>query len=49
MTKIVAAIRGKNDLRIKDARMMTSFTHTGINESLNSHHNKYFNKDIFFG
>jgi len=47
--KLVMAIRGKRDLRLKDLQMMTSFTHTGINESLNSHHNKYFTKEIHFG
>jgi hypothetical protein len=47
--KLVLAIRGKGDMRIKDVKMMTSFAHTGVNESLNAHHNKYFTKEVHFG
>ena len=47
--KIVAALRGKKDCRIKDISMMTEFNHTGVNEQLNNLHNVYLPKNCFFG
>jgi hypothetical protein len=44
MRKLVGAIRGKNDCRLKDLDMMTEFQHTSTNESINALHNVYLSK-----
>lgn len=49
MKKLVAAIRGNKDCRLKDLEFMTEFQHTGINENINSLHNVYFPKSCSFG
>jgi hypothetical protein len=49
MRKLVAAIRGKGDSRLKDLDLMTEFQHTGVNENINSLHNKYLPKSCAFG
>jgi hypothetical protein len=36
MKKLIGAIRGKKDCRLKDLPMMTEFQHTSINESINA-------------
>jgi hypothetical protein len=40
--KVENAIRGRDNCRLNDLRMMTHFQHTGKNEELNSLHNKVF-------
>ena len=42
MEKVENAIRGRDNCRLNDLRMMTHFQHTGKNEELNSLHNKVF-------
>jgi solute carrier family 8 (sodium/calcium exchanger) len=49
MRKLVTAIRGKGDSRLKDLDLMTEFQHTGTNENINSLHNKYLPKSCAFG
>jgi hypothetical protein len=49
MRKLVVAIRGKGDSRLKDLALMTEFQHTGTNENINSLHNKYLPKSCAFG
>jgi hypothetical protein len=46
--KIEKAIRGHKDMRLKDISMMTEYSHTGVNESLNNLHNLYMPKSCFF-
>jgi hypothetical protein len=36
MKKLIGAIRGKKDCRLKDLPMMTEFQHTSINENINA-------------
>ena len=47
--KIVMALRGHKDSRLKDLEMMTTFQHTSTNESINALHNVYFPKSTSFG
>jgi hypothetical protein len=47
--KIVLALRGHKDSRLKDLEMMTTFQHTSENESINALHNVYFPKSTSFG
>jgi hypothetical protein len=47
--KVVQAIRGNNDCRLKDLELMTEFQHTGVNEQINNLHNVYLPKSTFFG
>jgi hypothetical protein len=49
MKKLVLAIRGKKDCRLKDLEMMTEFHHTGTNEQINNLHNCYLPKSCSFG
>jgi hypothetical protein len=49
MKKLVAAIRGIKDCRLKDLALMTEFQHTGTNENINSLHNVYLPKSCSFG
>jgi hypothetical protein len=49
MKKLVTALRGKNNCRLKDLEFMTEFQHTGTNESINSLHNVYLPKSCSFG
>jgi hypothetical protein len=49
MKKLIMAIRGHKDSRLRDLEMMTEFQHTGVNESLNALHNVYFTKSTSFG
>jgi hypothetical protein len=49
MKKLVLAIRGINDSRLKDIEMMTEFQHTGSNEQINNLHNLYLPKSCSFG
>jgi solute carrier family 8 (sodium/calcium exchanger) len=49
MRKLVLAIRGPKDCRLKDLEFMTEFQHTGINEQINSLHNVYLPKSCSFG
>jgi hypothetical protein len=48
MKKLVAAIRGRKDCRLKDLEMMTEFQHTSTNENINARHNVYFPKSYAF-
>jgi hypothetical protein len=48
MKKLVSALRGKNDSRIKDIDMMTENQHTSRNESLNAEHNVHFSKSYAY-
>jgi solute carrier family 8 (sodium/calcium exchanger) len=48
MKKLVLALRGPKDCRFKDLDYMTEFQHTGTNENINSLHNKYLSKRIYF-
>ena len=47
--KLVQALRGYNDSRLKDLRHMTEFQHTSRNEQLNNVHNIYLPKHTYFG
>ncbi len=47
--KVLMAIRGPKDCRLKDLPFMTEFQHTGINEQINSLHNVYLPKSCSFG
>jgi hypothetical protein len=49
MKKLVLAIRGNKDCRLKDLALMTEFQHTGTNEQLNNLHNVYLPKSCSFG
>lgn len=49
LRKLVMAIRGPKDCRLKDLTFMTEFQHTGINEQINSLHNVYLPKSCSFG
>jgi hypothetical protein len=49
MKKLVLALRGPKDCRLKDLAYMTEFQHTGTNESLNALHNVYLRKSTAFG
>jgi solute carrier family 8 (sodium/calcium exchanger) len=49
MKKLVLAIRGHRDCRLKDLQHMTEFQHTSINEQLNHIHNIYLPKSVSFG
>jgi hypothetical protein len=49
MKKLVLAIRGHKNSRLKDLEMMTEFQHTGTNEAINALHNVYFPKSTSFG
>lgn len=49
MKKLVLAIRGRKDSRLKDLMLMTEFQHTGTNEQLNNLHNVYLPKSCSFG
>jgi len=49
MKKLVKAIRGHRDSRLKDLECMTEFQHTGPNEWINALHNMYFPKSTSFG
>jgi hypothetical protein len=49
MKKLVQAIRGNKDCRLKDLEMMTEFQHTGTNEQINNLHNCYLPKSCSFG
>jgi hypothetical protein len=49
MKKLVLALRGHKDCRLKDLQNMTEFQHTSINEQLNHIHNIYLPKSISFG
>jgi hypothetical protein len=48
MKKLVAAIRGRKDCRLKDLEMMTEFQHTSWNENINARHNVYLPKSTAF-
>jgi len=41
MKKLVAAIRGRKDCRLKDLEMMTEFQHTSMNENISTRHKSY--------
>jgi hypothetical protein len=47
--KLIRALRGNNDARLRDLQMMTHFQHTGTNESINALHNVYLTKSTSFG
>jgi hypothetical protein len=47
--KLVLALRGYKDSRLKDLRQMTENQHTCKNEQLNNVHNIYMPKHTFFG
>ena len=47
--KLVLALRGYKDSRLKDLPQMTEFQHTTTNEQLNKIHNTYLPKHTFFG
>jgi hypothetical protein len=49
MKKLIAAIRGRKDCRLRDLSMMTEFQHTSINESINALHNVYLPKCNSYG
>jgi hypothetical protein len=49
MKKLILAIRGRKDCRLKDIPMMTEFQHTSINESINALHNVYLPKSNSYG
>jgi hypothetical protein len=49
MKKLVQALRGHKDCRLKDLQNLTEFQHTSINEQLNHIHNIYLPKSISFG
>jgi hypothetical protein len=49
MKKLVLAIRGHKDCRLKDLQYMTEFQHTSVNEQLNNIHNIYLPKSVCFG
>lgn len=49
MRKLVAALRGPNNCRLKDLELLTEFQHTGTNENINSLHNKYLPKSCSYG
>jgi solute carrier family 8 (sodium/calcium exchanger) len=49
MKKLVLAIRGHKDCRLRDLQYMTEFQHTSINEQLNNLHNIYLPKHTSFG
>lgn len=49
MKKLVQAIHGRKDCRLKDIPMMTEFQHTSINESINALHNVYLPKSNSYG
>jgi hypothetical protein len=49
MKKLLLAIRGHKDSRLKDLAMMTEFQHTGTNEQINNLHNVYLPKSCSFG
>ncbi len=49
MKKIVLAIRGHKDCRLRDLQYMTEFQHTSVNEQLNNLHNVYLPKHTSFG
>jgi solute carrier family 8 (sodium/calcium exchanger) len=49
MKKLVLAIRGNKDCRLRDLQYMTEFQHTSINEQLNNLHNMYLPKHTSFG
>jgi hypothetical protein len=44
MKKLVMALRGNKDSRLKDLEMMTEYQHTSTNESINALHNVYLSK-----
>jgi hypothetical protein len=46
--KLVQALRGPKDSRLKDLAFMTEFQHTGVNEQINSLHNVYLPKSCAF-
>jgi hypothetical protein len=46
--KLVSALRGKNDCRLKDLAQLTECHHTSVNEQLNNIHNIYAPKHTFF-
>jgi solute carrier family 8 (sodium/calcium exchanger) len=46
--KLVAALRGKADCRLKDLDHLTEFQHTSVNEQLNNVHNIYLDKATFY-
>jgi len=48
MKKLVMAIRGNKDSRLKDLEMMTEYQHTSTNESVNALHNVYLSKSYAF-
>ncbi len=49
MSKVILAIRGNKDCRLKDVDMMSEFQHTGTNEQINNLHNCYLPKSCSFG
>lgn len=49
MKKVVLALRGYKDCRLRDLEFMTEFQHTSINEQLNNLHNVYLPKSTSFG
>jgi hypothetical protein len=49
MKKLVLALRGPNNCRLKDLAYMTEFQHTSSNESANARHNMYLPKSTAFG
>jgi solute carrier family 8 (sodium/calcium exchanger) len=49
MKKLVLAIRGHKDCRLRDLQYMTEFQHTSINEQLNNLHNIYLPKHTSYG
>jgi hypothetical protein len=46
--KLEAALRGKNNCRLKDLDQLTECHHTSTNEQLNNIHNTYAPKHTFF-
>jgi len=46
--KLVKAVRGYNDSRLKDLPHLTEFQHTSVNEQLNNVHNSYLDKATFY-
>jgi solute carrier family 8 (sodium/calcium exchanger) len=49
LKKLVQALRGHKDCRLKDLPFMTEFQHTSTNEQLNKLHNVYLPKSSSFG
>ena len=48
MKKLVSALCGKNNCRLKDMDMMTECQHTSRNESVNAEHNVFFSKSYAY-